>query len=180
MLLLFNVQFVSDSLRPHECQASLYFIISLSQIKLKSIESVMPSNQLILCCPLLHLPSTFPSIRVFSNELALCIKWLKYWNFSISPSKEYSEFISFRIDCFDLLVVQQMLNSLFHHHNLKASLLQCLAFFMFQLSNPHMTTGKTIALTIQMVLSKVLSLLFNMLICCLGLSQISFQGVSTF
>ena len=130
----------------------------------------MPSNQLILCCPLLHLPSTFRSIRVFSNELALCIKWLKYWNFSISPSKEYSEFISFRIDCFDLLVVQQMINSLFQHHNLKASLLQCLAFFMFQLSNPHMTTGKTIALTIQMVLSKVLSLLFNMLICCLGLS----------
>ena len=125
------------------------------------IESVMPSYHLILCYSLLHLPSTFPNIRVFSSESALCIRWLKYWTFSISPSKEYSRLISFRMYSFDLLVVQGMLNSLFQHHNLKASILQCSAFFMFQLLNPYITTGKTIALTIQIILSKVLSLLFN-------------------
>ena len=125
------------------------------------IESVMPSYHLILCCPLLHLPSTFPRIRVFSSESALCIRWLKYWTFSISPSKEYSRLISFRMYSFGLLVVQGKLNSLFQHHNLKASILQCSAFFMFQLLNPYITTGKNIALTIQIVLSKVLSLLFN-------------------
>ena len=124
------------------------------------IESVMPSYHLILCCPLLHLPSTFPRIRVFSSESALCIRWLKYWTFSISPSKEYSRLISFRMYSFGLLVVQGKLNSLFQHHNLKASILQCSAFFMFQLLNPYITTGKNIALTIQTFVGKVMSLLF--------------------
>ena len=109
------------------------------------IGSVMPSNHLILCCPPLLLPSIFPSIRVFSNELALCIKWPKYWSFSfsISLSNEYSGLISFRIDWFDLLAVEGTLKSLLQHHNLKASILLRLAFFMVQLSHPYMTTGKT-------------------------------------
>ena len=117
-------------------------------LKLLSIESVMPSNQLILCHPLL-LPSIFPSIRVFSSESALCIRWPKYWNFSfnISPSNEYSGLISFRIDWFDLLAIQGTLQSLLQHHNLKASVLRRSAFFMVQLSHLHMTTGETIALT---------------------------------
>ena len=108
-----------------------------------SIESVRPSNHLILCCPLL-LPSIFPSIRVFLNESALCILWPKYWSFSfsISPSNEYSGLISFRIDLFDLLVVQGTLKSLLQHHSSKASVIQCLAFFMVQFSHPYMTTGK--------------------------------------
>ena len=112
-------------------------------------ESVMSSNYLILCHSLLLLPSIFPSIRVFSNESVLCIRWPKYWrfSFSISLSDEYSELISFRIDWFDLLTVQGTLKSLLQHHSSKASILQCSAFFMFQLLNPYMTTGKTIALT---------------------------------
>ena len=124
-----------------------------------------PSNHLILCHPLLLPPSIFPSIRVFSNESALCIRWPKYWSFSfsISPSNEYSGLISFRIDWFDLLAVQQTLKCLLQHHNLKASILWCSAFFMVQLSHPYMTTGKIIAWTIQTFVSKVMSLLFNML-----------------
>ena len=129
-------------------QASLSFTISLSLLKLMSIESVTPSNHLILCHPLL-LPSIFPNIRVFSNESALCSRWPKYWcfYFRISPSSEYSGLISFRIDWFDLLAVQETLKSLLQHHSLKASVLQCLSFFMVHLSYPYMTTGKTIALT---------------------------------
>ena len=122
-----------------------------SLLKLMSIESVMPSNHLILCRPLLFLPSTFPSIRVFSNESVLCIRWPKYWSFSfnISPSNVYSGLISFRMDWLDLLAVQGTLKSLLHHHSSKASILQCSAFFVVQLSHPYMTTGKTIALTRQ-------------------------------
>ena len=115
---------------------------SWSLRKLMSIASLMPSNHLILCCPLL-LPSIFPSIKVFSNESALHIRWPKYWSFSICPSKEYSGLISFRIDWFDLLAVQGAFKSLLQHHNSKVSILQCSAFFMVQLSYPHMTTGKT-------------------------------------
>ena len=118
-----------------------------SLLKLMSIESLVPSNHLILCCPLLLLPSIFPSIRVFSNELNLHIRWPKYWSFSfsISPSNGYSGFISFRIDWFDL-AVQGTLKSLLQHHSSKASILPCSAFFMMQLSHPYMTTGKTRAL----------------------------------
>ena len=120
-----------------------------SLLKLMSIESVMPSNHLILCRPLLLPPSIFPSIRVFSNETVLCIRWPKYWSFSfsISPSNEYSELISFRMDWLDLLAVQGILKSLLQHHSSKASILQCSAIFIVQLSHPYMTTGKTIALT---------------------------------
>ena len=121
----------------------------------------MPSNHLILCYPLLLLPSIFP--RVFSSELAVCIRWLKYWSFSISPSNEYSGLISFRIDWFDLLVVQGTLKSLLQHHSSKASTLWLSAFFMVQLSHPYMTVGKTLALTIQTFVDKVMSLLFNKL-----------------
>ena len=125
----------------------------------------MPSNHLILCLPLLLLPSIFPSIRGFSNESVLYIRWPKYWSFSfsISPSNEYSGLISFRMDWFDLLAVQGTLKSLLQHHSSKASILQCSAFFMVQLSYPYMTTGKTIALTRWTFVSKVMSLLFNML-----------------
>ena len=125
----------------------------------------MPSNHLILCRPLLLLPSMFPSIRVFSNELALHIRWPKYWSFSfnISPSNEYPGLISFRMDWLDLLAVQGTLKSLFQHHSLKASILWCSAFFIVQLSHPYMTTGKTIALTRRTFVDKVISLLFNML-----------------
>ena len=130
-----------------------------------SIESVMPSNHLVLCCPILLLPSTFPSIRVFSNESALCIRWPKYWSFSfsISPSNQYSGLISFRINWFDLPAVQGILKSLLQHHHLKALILQCSAFFIDQLSHPYVTTRKTIALTRQTFVGKVMSLLFNML-----------------
>ena len=129
-----------------------------------SIELMMPSNHLILCRPLLLLPSIFPSIRAFSNESVLCIQWPKYWsfNFSISLSDEYSGLISFRTDCFDLLVIQETLKSL-QHHSSNASILWHSAFFMVQLSHPHMTTGKTIALTIWTFVSKVMSLFFNTL-----------------
>ena len=130
-------------------QASLSFTISKSLLYPMSIESVTPSNHLILCCPLLLLPSIFPSIRVFSNESVLCIRWPKYWSFSfnISPSNEHSELISFMMDQSDLLAVQGTLKSLLQHHSSKASILQCSAFFIVQLLHPYMTTGKTIALT---------------------------------
>ena len=123
----------------------------------------MPSDHLILCGPLLLLPSLFPSIRVFSNESILCIRWPKYWSFSfsISPSNEYSGLISFRIDWLDLLAVQGTLKSLLQYHSSKASVLQCSAFFIVQLSHPYMTTGKTIALTRWTFIGKVMSLLFN-------------------
>ena len=131
-----------------------------------SIKSVMPSNHLILCHPLLLLPSIFPSTRVFSNELVLCIRWPKYWsfNFSISPSNEYSGLISFRIDWLDLVAVQGTLKSLLQHHSSKASIIWCSAFFTVQLSHPYMTTGKTRALTRETYfVGKVMPLLFNML-----------------
>ena len=146
-------------------QASLSFTISQSLLKLMSIESVMPSNHLILCCLLLLLPSIFPSIRVFSKELALHIMWPKYWSFSfnISPSNDHSGLISFRMDWLDLLAVQGTRKSLLQHHSSKASILQCSAFFMVQLSHPYMSIGKTIALTRQTFVGKVMSLLFNML-----------------
>ena len=146
-------------------QASLSITNSQSLLKLMSIESMMPSNHLILCRPLLLLPSIIPSIRVFSNESGLRIRWSKYWSFSlsISPSNEYSGLISFTIDWLDLLAVQETLNSLLQHHSSKASILRCSAFFMVQLSHPYMTTGKTIALTLWIFVGKVMSLLFNML-----------------
>ena len=130
-----------------------------------SIESVMPSNHLILCRPLLLPPSIFSSIRVFSNESVLPITWPRYWSFSfsISPSNEYSGLISFRMDRLDLLAVQGTLKSLLQHHSSKASILRCSAFFTVQLSHPYMTTGKTIALTRQAFVGKVMSLLFNSL-----------------
>ena len=126
---------------------------------------VMPSNHLIFCCPLLLRPSMFPSFRVFSKELALHIRWPKYWSFSLSfsPSNEYSGFISFRIDWFDLLAIQGTFKSLLQHHSSKASILQCSAFFMVQLSHPYMITEKTIALTRRTFVNKVMSLLFNTL-----------------
>ena len=129
------------------------------------IELVMSSNYLMLCHPLLLLPSIFPSISGFSNESALCIKWPKYWSFSfnISPSNQYSGLISFRIDWLDLLAVQRTLKSLLQHHTSKAAILQHSAFFIVQLSHPYMTTGKTKALTRQTFVGKVMSLLFNML-----------------
>ena len=146
-------------------QASLSFTISRSLLRLMPIKSVMLSSQLILCHPLLLLPSIFPSIGVFSNESVLFIRWPKYWSFSfsISPSNEYSETISFRMDCLDLLAVQGILKSLFKHHSSKASLLQCSTLFMTRLSHPYMTTGKTIALTRWTFVSKVISLFFNTL-----------------
>ena len=139
--------------------------ISRSLPKFICIESVVPSNHLILCHSLLLLPSIFPSIRVFSNESVLHIRWPKYWNFSfsISPSNEYSGLISFRIDWLDLLAVQGTLRSLLQHHSSKASFFWCSAFFMVQLSHPYLTTGKTIALTRWAFVSKVIPLLFNML-----------------
>ena len=130
-------------------QASLSITNSWSLLKLVTIESVMPSNYLILCRPLLLSPSIFPSIRVFSNESVLRIRWPKYWRFSfnISPSNEYSRLISFRIDWFDLLAVQGILKSLLQHHSSNASILQCSGFLTVHLSHPYMTTGKTIPLT---------------------------------
>ena len=130
-----------------------------------SIESVMPSTHFILCCPLLLLPLIFPSIRVFSNESALHIRWPKYWSFSFntSPSNVHPGLISFRRDWLDLLAIQETLKSLLQTHSSKASVLQCSAFFMVQISHPYMTTGKTIALTIWTFVGKVMSLLFNML-----------------
>ena len=146
-------------------QASLSITNSQSLLKLMSIESVMPSSHLILCRPLLLLPSIFPNFRVFSNESALRIRWPKYrcFSFNISPSNEYSGLISFKIDWLDLLAVQGTLESLLQHHSSKASVLWCSVFFIVQLSHPHMTIGKTIALTRQTFVDKVMSLLFNML-----------------
>ena len=145
-------------------QASLSITNSQNLLKVMSIESVMASNHLI-CCPLLLLPSIFPSIRVFSNESALHLRWPKYWSssFNISPSNEYSGLISFRMDWLDLLAVQETLKSLLQHHSSKASILWRLAFFIVQLSHPYMTTGKTIALTRWTFVDKVMCLLFNML-----------------
>ena len=147
-------------------QASLSITNSWSSLKLTSIESgVMPSSYLILCRPLLLLPPIPPSIRVFSNESTLCTRWPKYWSFSfsISASKEIPGLISFRMDWLDLLAVQGTVKSLLQHHRSKASILRCSAFFTVQLSHPYMTTGKTIALTRQTFVGKVMSLLFNML-----------------
>ena len=146
-------------------QTSLSITNSRSLLKLMSIKLVLPSNHLILCHPLILLPSIFPSIRVFSNESGLCIRWLKYCSFSysISSSNEYSGLISFRMDWLDLTAVQGTLKSLLQHHSSKESILHCLAFFIVQLSQPYMTTGETIALTRQTSVDKVMSLCFNML-----------------
>ena len=147
------------------CQASLYITNSQSLLKLMSIVTAMPENHLILCPHLLLLPLIFPSIRVFSNESVLHIRWPKYWSvsFSISPSNEYSRLISFRVDWMDLLAVQGTLKSLLQHHSSKASILHYSIFFVLQLSHPYMTTRKTIALTRWTFGGKVMSLLFNML-----------------
>ena len=146
-------------------QASLSITNSRSSPRLTSIESVMPSSHLILCCPLLILPPIPPSIRVFSNESTLRMRWPKYWSFSfsISPSNEHPGLISLRMDWLDLLPVQETLKSLLQHHSAKASILWRSAFFIVQLSHPYMTTGKTITLTRQTFVGKVMSLLFNML-----------------
>ena len=146
-------------------QASLSIINSQSLLKLISIESVMPSNHLILCCPLLLLPSIIPSIRVFSSESVLHVTWPKYWNFSFntSPSNEYSRLISFRMDWLDLLAVQGNLKSLLQHHSSKASIFWCSAFFIVQPSHLYMTSGKTIALTRWTFVGKVMPLFFNIL-----------------
>ena len=154
---------MSDSVTPWTVasQASLSFTISWNLLKLKSIESVIPSNHLILYRPLLLLPSIFPSIRVFSNELALYIRWPQYWSFSISPSIEYSGLISLRIDWFDLLAIQGSLKSLLQHRSWKASVLWCSAFITVQLSRLYMTAKKNIALAIWTFVGKVKSLLFS-------------------
>ena len=145
--------------------ASLFITNSQSLPKLMSIELVMPFNQLMLCHPLLLLPSIFPNVRVFFSASALCIRWPKYWSFSfsISPSSEYSGLISFRKDWLDLLAVQGTLRSLLQHHSSKSSILPCSAFLVVQLSHPYMTPGKTITLTRWTFVGKVMSLLFNML-----------------
>ena len=160
-------------------QASLSITNSQSVPKLMSIESVMPSNHLILCRPLLLLPSIFPNIRVFSNESALHIKWPKYWsfNFNISPPNEYPGLISFRMDWLDLLKIQGTLKSLLQHHTSKGSILQRSAFFIVQLSHPYMTTGKTIALTRGHFSAKYYLCFW---ILCLGLWQPFFQEASIF
>ena len=158
------------------CQASLSITNSRSSLRLTSIESVMPSSHLILCRPLLLLPPTPPSIRVYSNESTLRMRWPKYWSFSFSiiPSKEIPGLISFRTDWLDLLAVQGTLKSLLQHHNSKASILWRSAFLTGQLSHPYMTTGKTIALTRRTFVGKVMSLLLNML------SRLVIQGVNVF
>ena len=179
MLLLFSCSAVSDSWDPMNCSTPgfLSFTISWSLLKLMSIELMMLSHHLILCHPLLLLPSIFPSI--IDDESALPNRWPKYWSFSfsISPSNECSGLISFKIDWFDLLALQGTFKSLLQHCNLKASILQCSAFFMVQPSHPHMTTGKTIALTRWTFVGKVMSLLFNMLS---RLVIAFFQGASVF
>ena len=146
-------------------QSSLSMTNSQSSLKPTSIESVMPSSHLILCCPLLLLPPIPPSIRVFSNESTLCMRWPKYWSFSFSiiPSKEHPGLISFRMDWLDFLAVQGTFKSLIQHHSSKPSILRCSAFFTVQLGHPYMTTGKTIALTRRNFVGKVMSLLLNML-----------------
>ena len=159
---------MSDSLPPHESQhakASLSITSSRNSLRLTSIQSVMPSSHLILCCPLLLLPPIPSSIRGFSNESTFLMRWPKYWSFSFSiiPSKEIPGLISFRMDWLDLLAVRGTLKSLLQHHSSKASILHCSAFFILQLSLPYMTTGKTIALTRRTFLDKVMYLLLNML-----------------
>ena len=177
--LQFSRLVVSDSATPWTaaCQASLSITNSRSTPKPMSIESVIPSNHIILCRPLLLPPSIFPSIRVFSNESALHIRWLKYWSFrfNISPSNEHPGLISFRMDWLDLLAVQGTLKSLLQHHSSKTSILQCSAFFTVKLSHPYITTGKTIALTRWTFVGKVTSLLFNMLF-----NILFFQGATFF
>ena len=175
LFILYAFTSVQFSLVTHSCstatswttawQASLSITNSRSLLKLMSIESVVPSDHLILCQPLLLLPSIFLSIRVFSRESVLCIRWPKYWSFrfNISPSKEYSGLISFRMDWLDLLAVQGTLKGLFQLQGSKALILMHSAFFTVQLSHPYMTTGKTIALTRWIFAGKVMSLLFNML-----------------
>ena len=160
-VLFFSCWVISASL----WHSSLSYTICWSLCKLISVESVMPSNHLILCPPLLLLPSIFPGMKVFSEELALHIRWPNYWSFSfnISPSNEHPGLISFRIDWLDLLAVQGTLKSLLQHHSSEISILRRSAFFIVQLSHPYMTTGKTIALTRQTFVGKVMSLLFNML-----------------
>ena len=152
------------------------FPVSQSLLKFKSIELVMPANNLILCHPFLLLPSVFPSIRGFSSESALHVRWLKYWSFSVSPFSEYLGLISFRMDWFDLLEVQGTLNSLPKHRSSKASIIQPSAFFIVQLSHTYMTTGKPIALTRWTFVDKVMSLLFSML----SRMAITFEGVTIF
>ena len=159
---------VQSTLQPHGLQHArppCPSTNSWSLLKLMSIESVLPTNHLILCHPLLPLPLIFPSIRVFSNKSVLHIRWPKYWSFnlSISPSIEYSGLISFRMDWLDLLAVQGTLKSLLHHYSSKSSIFQCSVFFIFQLSHPYMTTGETLALTRRTFVGKVMSLLFNKL-----------------
>ena len=154
---------------------------SQSLLKLTSIESVMPSSHLILCRPLLLLPPISPRIMDFSNESTLHMRWPKYWSFSfsISPSNEHAELISFRMDWLDFLAVQESLKSLLQHHSSKASILRCSAFFTIQLSHPYVTTGKTITLTKRTIVGNVMSLLFNIL-SRLVIDTYSFQGVSVF
>ena len=163
----FSHSIMSDSVTSwtEAYRASLSITNSQSLLKLMSIDWVMPSNHLILCHPLLLLPSIFPSIRVPSNKSVLHIRWPEDWcfSFSISPSNEYSGLISFRMDWLDLFAVQETLKSLLQHHSSKALILQCSVFFMVQFSHPYMTTGRTIALTMQTFVGKVMSLLFNML-----------------
>ena len=158
---------MSDSATPWIAarQVSLSITISWSSLKLMSIKLGMPSSHLILCRPLLILPSIPPNIKVFSDESTLCMRWPKYWSFSTSiiPSKEIPGLISFRMDWLDIPAVQGTLKTLFQHHSSKASILQCSAFFTVQLSHSYMTTGKTIALTRRTLVGKVMSLLFNML-----------------
>ena len=159
------------TLWPVAREASLSFTVSRSLLRFMSIESMMPSSHLSLCCPLL-LPSVFPSIRIFSSESVLRIRWPKYWSFSISPFNEYSGLISFRIDWFDLLAVQGTLKSFLQHHCLKASILQHSAFFMVQFPHQYMTAGKTIALTMSSHSFDLCwqSEVSDLLICYLGLS----------
>ena len=164
----FSRSVVSDSLRPHRLQHTRPPCPSQTpRVYLNSmcIELVMPSSHLVLCCPLLLLPSIFPSIRVFTNESVLCIRWPKYWSFcfSISPSNEYSGLIFFRMDWLELLAIQGTLKSFLQHHSSKASVLRRSAFFIVQLLHPYMTTGKAIALTRWTFVGKVMSLLFNTL-----------------
>ena len=163
----FSCSLVSDSVTPWTAALQTSWSITNSQTSLKhmSIESVMPCNHLILCHPLLLLPSIFPSIRIFSKESILHIRWPKYWSFSfsISPSNKYSGLISFRPDCLDLCAVQGTLKSLLQHHSSKASILRRSVFFIVQFSHPYMTTGKTIALTIWTFVSKVMSSFLNIL-----------------
>ena len=177
----FSHSVMADSVTPWitVCQASLSITNSQSLLKLMPIESVMPPSHLILCRPLLFLPPIPPSIRVFSNKSTLHTRWPKYWSFSfsISPSNEHPGLISLRMDWLDILAFQGTLKSLLQHHSSKATIFWRSAFFTVQLSHPYMTTGKTIALTRQTFVGKVMSLLF---ICHLGWSELSFQGVNVF